>query len=100
MKYEINTYKNYDLGNLPKDSIKELEEYSRISASEGAVLLENKNNLLPLKKGDKVSVFGRIQREYYKSGTGSGGLVNVKYVIILLPDQFYSLCNQLYDKNY
>ncbi|MBQ4511131.1 MAG: glycoside hydrolase family 3 protein, partial [Clostridia bacterium] len=80
MKYEINTYKNYDLGNLPKDSIKELEEYSRISASEGAVLLENKNNLLPLKKGDKVSVFGRIQREYYKSGTGSGGLVNVKYV--------------------
>ena len=80
MKYELNSYKNYDLGNLPKDSIKELEEYSRISASEGAVLLENQNNLLPLKKGDKVSIFGRIQREYYKSGTGSGGLVNVKYV--------------------
>ena len=80
MKYEINNYKNYVLGNLPKDSIKELEDYSRMSASEGAVLLENKNNVLPLKKGDKVSVFGRIQREYYKSGTGSGGLVNVKYV--------------------
>ena len=80
MKYENNTYKNYNLGNLPKDSIKELEDYSRLAATEGAVLLENKNNLLPLKKGDKVSVFGRIQREYYKSGTGSGGLVNVKYV--------------------
>ncbi len=80
MKYENNTYKNYELGSLPKDSIKELEDYSRISASEGAVLLENKNNLLPLKKGERVSVFGRIQREYYKSGTGSGGLVNVKYV--------------------
>ena len=80
MKYENNSYKGYELGSLPKDSIKELEEYSLISAREGAVLLENKNNVLPLKKGDKVSVFGRIQREYYKSGTGSGGLVNVKYV--------------------
>lgn len=80
MKYELNNYKNYDLGNLPKDSIKELEEYSYLSAMDGSVLLENKNNVLPLKKGDRVSVFGRIQREYYKSGTGSGGLVNVKYV--------------------
>ncbi|MBO5338670.1 MAG: glycoside hydrolase family 3 protein [Clostridia bacterium] len=80
MKYENNYYKDYDLGNLPKDSIKELEELSLESAKEGIVMLENKNNVLPLKKGDCVSVFGRIQREYYKSGTGSGGLVNVKYV--------------------
>lgn len=80
MQYEKNTYTGYELGNLPKDSIKELEELSRICATEGAVLLENKNEVMPLKKGDHVSVFGRIQREYYKSGTGSGGLVNVKYV--------------------
>ena len=65
MQYEKNTYKGYELGNLPKDSIKELEELSRICATEGAVLLENKNEVLPLKKGDHVSVFGRIQREYY-----------------------------------
>ena len=80
MKYQLNNYKGYELGSLPKDSIKELEEYSYLSAMDGSVLLENKNNVLPLKKGDRVSVFGRIQREYYKSGTGSGGLVNVKYV--------------------
>ena len=80
MQYKNNTYKNYQLGSLPKDSIKELEEYSYLCAGEGAVLLENKNGALPLKKGEGVSVFGRIQREYYKSGTGSGGLVNVKYV--------------------
>ena len=80
MVYEKNTYKNYELGSLPKDSIRELEDLSHISASEGCVLLENKNNVLPLKKGEGVSIFGRIQREYYKSGTGSGGLVNVKYV--------------------
>ena len=80
MKYQNNTYKGYELGSLPKDSIKELEEFSRILATEGIVMLENKNGLLPLKKGEGVSIFGRIQREYYKSGTGSGGLVNVKYV--------------------
>ena len=76
MKYENNYYKNYDLGNLPKDSIKELEELSLECAKEGIVMLENKNNVLPLKKGEGVSIFGRIQREYYKSGTGSGGLVD------------------------
>ena len=80
MKYQNNTYKGYELGSLPKDSIKELEELSRVSATEGIVLLKNEKNTLPLKKGERVSVFGRIQREYYKSGTGSGGLVNVKYV--------------------
>ena len=80
MKYENNYYKIYDLGALPKDSVKELEELSLECAKEGIVMLENKNQVLPLKKGDSVSVFGRIQREYYKSGTGSGGLVNVKYV--------------------
>ena len=80
MKYENNYYKDYDLGALPKDSIKELEDLSLESAKEGIVMLENKNDVLPLKKGEGVSIFGRIQREYYKSGTGSGGLVNVKYV--------------------
>ena len=80
MKYENNYYKGYDLGALPKDSVKELEELSLECAKEGIVMLKNENNVLPLKKGDCVSVFGRIQREYYKSGTGSGGLVNVKYV--------------------
>ena len=80
MKYENNYYKGYDLGSLPKDSIKELEELSLESAKEGIVMLENKNDVLPLKNGEGVSIFGRIGREYYKSGTGSGGLVNVKYV--------------------
>ena len=80
MKYELSHYKGYDLANLEKEPVVELEELSLAAAMEGIVLLENKNNMLPLKKGDRVSVFGRIQKEYYKSGTGSGGLVNVKYV--------------------
>ncbi|MCR5324934.1 MAG: glycoside hydrolase family 3 C-terminal domain-containing protein [Lachnospiraceae bacterium] len=48
---------------------------------EGVVLLENKNNALPLDKNMTIAVFGRIQTDYYKSGTGSGGMVNVAHVI-------------------
>ena len=80
MQYEKSHYKSYDLASLKREPLLELEEYSLKAAREGIVLLENKNNMLPLKKGDRVSVFGRVQKEYYKSGTGSGGLVNVKYV--------------------
>lgn len=58
--------------------VKALESYSKLSALEGIVLLKN-DDVLPL-HGKKVAVFGRIQNNYYKSGTGSGGLVNVNYV--------------------
>ena len=91
MKYELSHYKGYDLAGLKKEPIVELEELSLAAAMEGIVLLENKNNMLPLKKGDRVSVFGRIQKEYYKSGTGSGGLVNVKYVTNIV-DELKALC--------
>ena len=47
---------------------------------EGCVLIKNDNNVLPIDKNSKVSVFGRIQTHYYKSGTGSGGMVNVSRV--------------------
>ena len=51
------------------------------TVSEGIVMLKNDNNALPLRKDSEVAVFGRIQLNYYKSGTGSGGLVNVSRVI-------------------
>ncbi len=60
---------------------KEFNDACRRSGSEGIVLLKNDKQTLPLKKGTKVSVFGRIQSHYIKSGTGSGGLVNVSYVV-------------------
>jgi len=58
----------------------ELAGYCRKAAAEGAVLIKNEENVLPLKKGERISVFGRCQIEYYRSGTGSGGAVNVPYV--------------------
>lgn len=59
--------------------IEGFKDYSLAVAREGIVLLKNKNNVLPL-IDKKVAVFGRIQNSYYKSGTGSGGLVNVLHV--------------------
>lgn len=53
---------------------------ARQTIAEGCVLLENKNNVLPLKENSSVAIFGRIQNHYYKSGTGSGGMVNVSKV--------------------
>lgn len=53
---------------------------ARNAVAEGAVLLKNENETLPLRSGTTVSVFGRNQLAYYKSGTGSGGMVNVNYV--------------------
>lgn len=54
------------------------------AVSEGSVLLKNDNNALPLQENTKVAVYGRIQTNYYKSGTGSGGMVNVSKVVGIL----------------
>lgn len=56
----------------------------REAAAQGAVLLKNDDNTLPVTDGECVSVFGRIQKDYYRSGTGSGGAVNVPYTTNLL----------------
>lgn len=53
------------------------------AAEEGAVLLKNDRGVLPLASGAKVALFGRMQDHYYKSGTGSGGMVNVNHVTSL-----------------
>ena len=57
----------------------ELAPFCRKAAADGIVLLRNKENMLPLTKEDTVAIFGRCQIDYYRSGTGSGGSVNVPY---------------------
>ncbi len=59
---------------------KEYEALAREAVREGMVLLKNDKNVLPLSKDVKLAVFGRMQNKYYKSGTGSGGMVNVPKV--------------------
>ena len=53
---------------------------ARKAQAEGVVMLENRNNALPLEAGTRIALFGRSQFQYYKSGTGSGGMVNTAYV--------------------
>ena len=59
-------------------------ETARQVSAEGCVLLKNEAHTLPLQEGCRVAVFGRIQNNYYKSGTGSGGMVNVSNVTGIL----------------
>lgn len=47
-------------------------QLSRNAATEGMVLLKNDNNALPLKKGERVALFGKATIEYIKGGGGSG----------------------------
>ncbi len=55
-------------------------EAAIMAAAEGIVMLRNEGGALPLKHGSRVALFGRMQTHYYKSGTGSGGMVNVSHV--------------------
>lgn len=59
-------------------------EVARRAAAEGCVLLENGNHALPVKKGESIAVYGRSAFNYYKSGLGSGGLVNTLYSVSIL----------------
>ncbi len=59
-------------------------DLARAAAAEGCVLLRNEQDALPVVSGETAAVFGRIQLDYYKSGTGSGGMVNVLYVHSIL----------------
>ncbi len=73
-----------DTKNLPAQPYRPLAEFGRKAAAEGCVLLRNENGVLPLLEDDTFSVFGRCQIDYFKSGTGSGGMVNVDYSVNIL----------------
>ncbi len=68
--------------------------------SEGIVMLKNENNALPLNAEEEIALFGRIQFHYYKSGTGSGGMVNVSKIVSIpegLSDCGIKMNKELYD---
>ena len=50
-------------------------------AAEGIVLLKNENDALPLRKDDRVALFGRCAWNYFAVGYGSGGDVRRPYVV-------------------
>lgn len=54
-------------------------ELSKEAAKEGMVLLKNREDILPLKKGTRVALFGKATFDYVKGGGGSGD-VTVAYI--------------------
>jgi len=69
---------------LDEEPYQPLADYARCVGAEGAVLIKNDNNLLPITNGKTISVFGRMQVDYYISGLGSGGLVNTPYFVNII----------------
>ncbi|MBE5896804.1 MAG: beta-glucosidase [Lachnospiraceae bacterium] len=60
-----------------------MPEQLRKLAEEGIVLLKNDNNILPITEDKCVSVFGRIQHDWFYVGYGSGGDVHAPYSVSL-----------------
>ena len=58
---------------------KEHIELSKEAAREGMVLLKNEDDVLPLKKGARIALFGKGTFDYVKGGGGSGD-VTVPYI--------------------
>ena len=73
-------------GSLGKDfkPDERLISLSREVGAEGIVMLKNNNNVLPITKDRVVSVFGRVQNDYFYVGYGSGGDVKVPYKVSLM----------------
>lgn len=61
-----------------------LAELAGEAAAEGIVLLKNDSGTLPLTADTTVSVFGRVQLDYFSVGYGSGGDVKPPYIINLM----------------
>ncbi len=53
----------------------------REAVAESVVLLKNERNTLPVKEDENIAIFGRAQIDTYYCGTGSGGMVNIPYLV-------------------
>ena len=65
------------------DTTPEMSATLRAVGAEGIVMLKN-DGTLPLKKEDVLSVFGRVQNDYFYVGYGSGGDVKPPYKVSLM----------------
>ena len=95
-----------ELPGFPDPSIRDYEirhgDLSRRAAAEGMVLLKNENHLLPLKKGEKVDLYGPGAIVTVRGGTGSGS-VNARETVSVrrgLEEGGIHLCNGKWLDNY
>lgn len=62
----------------------EVAALARRAGAESCVLLKNNNHALPLDLSAPVALFGRVQKNYFYVGNGSGGDVSAPYSINLV----------------
>lgn len=66
-----------------EDNIAKGREVSAEIEGEGAVLLKNEDNALPLASGAKVTILGSMSYNYVEGGTGSAGGKDDEYTILM-----------------
>ncbi|MHB1922221.1 MAG: glycoside hydrolase family 3 protein, partial [Chitinophagaceae bacterium] len=93
------SFKKYPYSNHP--DLKGDAQISRMAASQGMVLLQNRENVLPLAKNiHRITTFGNSSYDLIAGGTGSGD-VNKAYTISLakgLQNAGYNLDGSLMDQ--
>ncbi len=86
------------------DYIKKIRE----AVAQSVVLLKNENQTLPIRKGEKIALFGRGQIDTYYCGTGSGGMVNIPYLVTIadglksqrdIDEELYKIHSDFIEKN-
>lgn len=74
------TFNQYQKSNKP--DLAANAKQSQVAAEEGMILLDNKNNALPLNKAKNYALFGKTSYNFIAGGTGSGR-VNYKHAVSL-----------------
>ncbi len=84
-KFEGNDLAQELSGGISNDMVitSGMPELIRTAAAEGCVLLKN-DGVLPFDSKSTISVFGRVQKDYFAVGYGSGGDVRSPYIVNLI----------------
>lgn len=94
--------KNTDIvgENLEQSMINKHHEIARKAARESIVLLENRDNILPLRKDMKVSIIGDFAKKPRYQGAGSSVVNTTKLESVMDVIGNYNFSNVIYSKGY